>query len=48
MTDFLAKLLSSTYKIGLLLDGFNVYCLPKEPWDIPLDGYISESGVHLL
>ena len=45
---FLAKLLPSTCKIGLLLDGFNVCALPKEPWDIPLDGYISESGVHLL
>tara|TARA_B100000989_G_scaffold298578_1_gene288557 strand:+ start:14092 stop:14673 length:582 start_codon:yes stop_codon:yes gene_type:complete len=45
---FLAKVPSSTPKIGLLLEGFNVYCLPKDPWDIALDGYISESGVHLF
>ena len=45
---FLAKLLPSTIKMGLLLDGFNVCTLPREPWDIPLDGYISESGIHLL
>ena len=45
---FLAKLLPSTIKMGLLLDRFNVCTLPKEPWDIPLDGYISESGIHLL
>ena len=45
---FLAKVPSSTPKIGLLLEGFNIYCLPKDPWDIPLDGYISETGVHLL
>tara|TARA_B100000575_G_scaffold287138_1_gene284975 strand:+ start:3970 stop:4551 length:582 start_codon:yes stop_codon:yes gene_type:complete len=45
---FLAKVPTSTPKIGLLLEGFNVYCLPKDPWDIPLNGYISESGIHLL
>lgn len=45
---FLSKIPSSTPKIGLLADGFNVCSLPKDPWDVALDGFISEKGIHLL
>jgi 5-formyltetrahydrofolate cyclo-ligase len=46
--SFLTKIPSSVPKIGLLLEGFSVYSLPKDVWDVPLDGYISEKGIHLL
>ena len=45
---FLSEIPSSTLKIGLLADGFNVCSLPKDPWDVALDGFISEKGIHLL
>lgn len=45
---FLSEIHSSTFKIGLLADGFNVCSLPKDPWDVALDGFISEKGIHLL
>ncbi len=45
---FLSEIPHSTLKIGLLADGFNVCSLPKDPWDVALDGFISEKGIHLL
>ena len=45
---FLSEIPSSTLKIGLLADGFNVCSLPKDPWDVALDGFISEKVIHLL